>query len=1364
MINRFFILIIVQLLLVPNLHASIKSIPYFNTLTNTDGLNQNTINCLHQDEFGFIWMGTPNGLIRYDGNEFKSFIHEPGDEKSLINSSVYDIYDDKKGKLWLSTNAGISIYSINNNSFLNLPEINNFLINGNKVVKIIEVNDNKKWILTKKDLLLVEGELQNISVKKVDVAGSRIEKDITYSDMVIYNGTYYILTNKALHISKRGEEGNFFTIEELEISQYKDHFFSKMMLDKEKKNLYVSTRQKILTFDLNWEKIRLVNSKDLSNYAIGNSHFHITNFESDNKGNIWVTTFGGGVIRYHNESQSILRYKHSDEDFSLSSNIINDILLEESGVVWFATGHGGISILDPYKKLFHIIGNNKVRSNSLSSNLVNDILIDSKNRLWVGHFLNGINISEQEFNLEKSHEMTFKSSLSHLNVNSLKEINNQIFIGTNKGLYIYDLKQEKYLEIKGFPSNINVVDELEGIDGKIIFSVGRKIYEFDLGGQKVVNNQKINVIPFHENLKVKGHVNQIFDNNKSIYFATNNGLFQYFKDSHKVKSFHTSKVDVNSLGEDKVFTIYRSSTNVLWIGTFGGGLHKCIERDNSIIGFERITRANGLPDNVIYSILEDKEGLLWLSTDDGIVKFNPKNNAIKIYDTSDGLSANNFRKSSYFKDQYGTLLMGSLKGVVAFNPLEIKNNPIVPNPQILHLKIRNEEIEANKKYDDKTLLTSPIFNTESITLPYEMNQITLELGALNPEGINNTKFAYRLKGIDTKWTMTETDQRHANYIKLPSGEYTFELKAYNSDGVESEEVKRLDIIIESPWYRTFTAYFFYLLILSLIIFGVTKYLSNMIRLQKRVLAEQKDKEHLTEINEAKLTFFTNISHELRTPLTLILSPLEKLAYDNRLHPELKSFVENININGQRLLNLTNSLIDFRKIGKGELKLKPIKQDIAPFVKKTADAFIDYSKDKNINYDVQIETAPIKGWFDKAVIERIMFNLLSNAFKYTPKGGQISFHVVQDHDNMVMTVEDNGIGIKQEEISHIFERFYNGENQETVFGSSGIGLFLVKQLLDLQHGTITVDSKEHRGTKFVVSIPTNIEEATKELQNINEDEVIEKEAKKDSVPDVTKNNKPKILVVDDNEDIRSLIHQLFDDRYQVFDAVDGEDGLEKTMSIGPDVLLLDINMPKMNGYELAEHLKGNPETSHISIIFLSALVDYESKKKALEKGGQIHISKPFSPYMLELQVNNLIAQKSHESEKLKKKIIMSPDKEEILTRDEILLKKIKEIIEENYGDDQFNIDQIADSVNMSYIQFYRKFKLISGLNANKYLREYRLKKAAHLLEHDDALSIREVMYTVGFNSQSYFTKAFKKQYAVTPAAYKKQFKKESDKLM
>ncbi|WP_172665905.1 hybrid sensor histidine kinase/response regulator transcription factor [Flammeovirga sp. OC4] len=1336
----------------------------FDRIYDIHGLNQNTVGCLHQDKSGFLWMGTPNGLFRYNGNEFKSFIHQPGDDNTLLNSSVDQIYEDLNEYLWLVSNTGVSLYDLNKEKFSTPRGFNNQLTTDEKILKIEAIDKEELYLLTTKKLYLIKVDKDynlNYSIIK-----SVSKPHLIYRSFSSYKGKFYLMDYSKLDVFNIGKDQKIDFLYSITYQDLKTDTFSSFVISKEEDKLFLSTRYNLIyEYELNWEKIKLVDTIDVNNF-IDNSQktqeINILKVELDRNGILWMKLMTNGILAFDINSRKSHHYYHTDEKTSISSNIVNDVLLDASGLYWFGTGHGSISILNPFKKPFHNISNNYYRKQSLSSNLVNAIYIDKNEKLWVGLFNKGLDISQSDYKLEKSEEVSFFNYFYNDHVSSIKEVEDDIYVSTSSGLYKTDINHEEFELI--YPKDNERFKNVYNID--MMETVGDNILIYAYGKFTLIDVETNEALEIDKEIKNKQYLNRNmviqlhYDGKKGVYVGTNQGLFYLDLTPGNYTLTKAFDIEGEDFSKSRVFVMYQTNDqkDILWVGTFGDGLYKCKVEDGKVLDYELFSQKDGLPDNVIYSIVEGTDKSLWVSTDGGIAKLNPDTRNVKVYNTSDGLLANNFRRNAFYKMDDGTILMGNLRGITAFNPLDIKDDKTIPRPQILKLKIRNEEINPLKEYEGHTLLEKPIYKTESITIPYDLNQITLEFGAMQYNGKKGIRYAYRMLGADNDWIDAGKNMHVANYVKLPSGDYTFELKAFNNDGVESEEVKRLNIRVLKPWYKTNIAYIIYTLIVLGIIYGVAVYLKYLFQLKQSILSEKKDKEHIREINEAKLKFFTNISHELRTPLTLILSPLEKLTYDKKLPPELKQFVENINTNGQRLLNLTNSLIDFRKIGEGEMKIFPVFHDVVPFITKTAEAFNDYAKDKNISYQIDIRHVPINGWIDKGTMERILFNLLSNAFKYTPKGGKVVFSAEKIGDELQIQVADNGVGMDKEETERIFDRFYRGENEDTIFGSSGIGLNLVQQLLKLHHGEIHVDTAKGRGSTFTVKIPLLHPEfdKSKEQKEVVKEEVIAEEITTEKV-----SNKHTLLIVDDNTEILKLIKDLFQEEYNVLTAENGIEGLEVALKNTPDVILLDVNMPKMNGYELAERLKENVQTSHVPIIFLTAMSDLESRKNALEKGGQLHIGKPFSPYLLELQVNNIINQKNKEKEILKKNIIMSADKENVLTKDEKFLQDIKSILEKNYDNDEFTVEELSIKVNMSYIQFYRKFKAVTGITANEYLRVYRLEKASHLLSNDENITVREVMYNVGFNSQSYFTKAFKKEYGMTPAEFKKTRNKEAN---
>ncbi|NME70149.1 two-component regulator propeller domain-containing protein [Flammeovirga aprica] len=1339
--------------------ATSSKLHYFDKITNEDGLTMNTVNCLCQDENDFIWMGSPNGLIKFDGNEYSFFYHQPGDENSIFGNKVTHIFSDQPGILWIVTSMGVTTYNVDTNTFTEVKKINNHIIDTNGIKDILSDGSNNKWILTSMKLLLAESDsasfkVTNVALPFIEQAN---EKLITLRKV---KNTYYLLTDKHLYSLYLEETNTFKVIEKIDCGNFGGTIFRQLYFDEANQMGYIAMDSALITFNLNFEKLKHMESIPYAAFTSKEQVVEVSKIIKK-QDDIWIATATTGLLKYNVKSKIKQHYHKSPAHYALNSNTINDILVDASGVIWFATKYGGINLLNPHKKAFYGL----TTDNTLTSNLVNCFLVDSKNRLWVGLFRKGLDVSEGAFELNQINQIKFRSVMQNTTIFSIKEINEQLFIATHRGLFIYDLETEQFIDIPNYPELIPAAYAIEEVNRNLLINSRGYLFLLHLDGKKVDAETPLNFECLNDRIEgikpLTGPIVDQFlvDGDNGIYIGAGNGLYHFDTAFNKLTHYQSVKDDPNTLGNATVFSIHRSRDGVLWVGTFGGGLHKCIEKDNKIERFERYTTKDGLPNNAVYGILGDQDHGLWVSTDAGLTRFNTETKTFKNYSIFDGLLSNKFRRFAFYKDSFGTMFFGSINGIVVFNPSDIGPNTVAPKPQILKLKVRNELIEANQVYDNQVILTKPVYKTNHVTLPYDMNQISLELGATNYVNKDNAIFSYRLRGMDDAWIQKGAGQKMVNYSKLPSGNYIFEVKAINSNGVESEQIRSLKITIQNPWYLTWWACMVYIFIVLMIALVIYKYLSNVIVLNKKIIEEQKDQAHIKKINEAKLTFFTNISHEIRTPLTLVLSPLEKLTKDQRLAPELKHLVDEINVNGQQLLSLTNSLLDFRKLGKGELELKSTHQDIIPFIKKTAEAFLGYAKDKNIDYKILLKEKELYGWFDKAVLEKIIFNLLSNAFKYTAENGSITFDLKLKEDNVLcFSIEVSGKRYKEDEMDMAFDQFYQGNNEETMFDNTSIGLKLVKQLLQLHKGEIKVDYNLDTGSKFMVELPVQIPGNKAQLQ----EEVIENTptvALEESKQEGQAKSDAKILLVDDNEGIRKLVDQLFGEKFNMFFAEDGVEGEKKVHEVEPDILILDVNMPNMNGYELAEKLKADESTRHIPIIFLTALIDEDSKKRAYEKGGQLYITKPFSPHILELQLNSMLHQKSLEDEKNIKKIILSPEKKKFKTRDEDFLQRVHQVLEENYGDDRFTVEDIADAVNMSYIQFYRKFKVLTNFTANEYLREYRLEKAAYLLEHDESLSLRDIVFSIGLNSQSYFTTVFKKKYDVTPSVYKKNKKKE-----
>jgi len=1364
----------------------------FEKISNKEGLNQNSIFSIIQDKTGFIWLGTSNGLIKNDGTTFKSYVPHPGDSTTLLNNLVTDIFEDDREILWVGTQTGLCLYEPDRDAFVWVDEFNKLLSKKSIFFhKIIQTTDRSYWLATSEGLFMVEQKPETglrFSVKKVTQIqmGQQIFSENTqFKDILeLTDGTILTATNQGIFHLRKQQNGEIILLKDFKYSNEKSLRFEEIFADKEGliwigtqdglRFLQIINRDGKYSYDgatpmhLAAEEIRLEGT-------------NITSFLEDSKGHLFIGTFKKGLYRFHKSTGKIENYRPQPENpYSISSNVINDIMSDQSGVIWLATAHGGVNKIDLNRKPFFNLSAQYFNPNSLSSNLIRGILKDSKNRLWVGTFQAGMNISKSDFSLANIYQIAFRKTLENQHIQFFCETPDRlILIGTNKGMTIYDLDREDFIS---FPDNHPFLRFLGGKQVNYFLQIDKDIWiaESNKISKITVENTTRDLLTgnftytsFSDQTQAELQpptdiINvMLHDPETGIWFGTRNGLYLLKnEDKSKFEVFRHDVRNNKSISGNNIFSLYKDQkTGNIWVGTFGGGLNKILfNGEKNVKGFERITQRDGLPDNAIYSISEDKNGFLWLSTDGGIVKMNSETHAMKVFNMEDGLSANNFRKNSALQLENGTLLMGGLNGLTIFNPLSILENPYPPHPVITDLKILSESVYPNQEFRGRMILKKPIYKTKDITLPYNFNQVTFEFAAMHYAAPKKNSFRYQLEGTDADWILVDNAKSFASYSDLDPGKYTFKLQSFNGDGLPSAEIQTIQLTIKNPYYKSGWAYLLYLITVLLIGFFIYRYTMDMVSLRNRVVEEEREIQRIKEINEAKLEFFTDMSHELRTPLTLIISPLEHILQDEELPRNLKRKMKDINESGRKLLNLTNSLIDFRNVGEGKMKLTVVKSDLGKFLLKTAAAFQNYAEDRNIDFRIITPKDPVKGWFDPNIVERVLFNLLSNAFKYTPEKGKVEVYLEKmDNEKARIKVTDTGKGMSSKELANIFERYFTSNPIKSLFGTSGIGLSLVKKLIDLHNGQIEVESSQSKGTTFQITLPIGNGEEISMPEEENAEIMSNDLSPTDPVPSekampttTLSDLKRTLLIVEDNPEIQQLITNIFKAKFTIVTAADGREGYKAAIKHKPDLIISDVMMPNMSGIELSDKLKNDIRTSHIPLVLLTALNDFESKKSVFEKGGDVYISKPFSPELLELQIHNLLKTKQKETAYQKTKMTMEPSAPVTTkNRKEVFLQKVIDIIEKNYHSSDLSVEMIAQETHLSYIQFYRKFKSITGINAKEYIRTFRLKKATHILKNNPGKSVSEVMYSVGFSSLSHFTSAFKKEFGMTPTQFKKK---------
>jgi len=1360
----------------------------FEKISNSEGLNQNSIYSIIQDKTGFIWLGTSNGLIKNDGTVFKSYVPHPGDSTTLLNNLVTDIFQDDQEILWVGTQSGLCLYRPDRDAFVWVHEFNKLLSKKSVFFhQIIQTKNGNYWLATSEGLYIVQqkaGTSLQFSVKKVTQIqnGKKIiPQNTQFKDIIeLDDETILTATNHGIfHLQKR-TNGEIIILKDFKYSNEKNLRHQELFVDKEGL-IWVGTEDGLRFLQINNSNGRYSYDEtapmQYSSEEILLKETSITSFLEDSKEYLFIGTLKKGLYRLHKPTGKIENYRPQPENpYGISSNVINDIMADQSGVIWLGTAHGGVNKIDLCHKPFSNLSSQYFNPNSLSSNLISGILKDSKNRLWVGTFQSGMNISKSEFFFTDIYQTEFRKTLENEHILFFYETPDRlILIGTNKGMSVYDLDTDDFVT---FPSNHPFIELLSSKQPNYLLQIDKDIW--------MAESNKLSKITFQSSTRdlLTGDFTytsfaeqtqaglqsptdiinvMLHDPDTGLWLGTRNGLYLLKNEENPV--FEIFRHDVHnkqSISSNNIFSLYTDKvTSNIWVGTFGGGLNKIVfDGEKNVSGFERITKRNGLPDNAIYSISKDEGGFLWLSTDSGIAKINPKTNEIKVFNMEDGLSANNFRKNSALQLQNGTLLLGGLNGLTIFNPKSILENPYPPHAVITDLKVLNQSVYPNQEFQGHVVLEKPIYKTKHITLPSNLNQVTFEFAAMHYAAPKKNSFRYKLEGIDADWTLVENVKNFASYSDLDPGEYTFYLQSFNGDGLPSEETQTIQLTIKKPFYKTWLAYLLYLLALLFLGFLGYRYAMNMVGLRRRVAEEEREIQRIEELNKAKLEFFTDMSHELRTPLTLIISPLEHILQDEDLPLNLKSRMKSINENGRKLMDLTNSLIDFRKVGEGKMKLTVVKSDFGEFLSKSAAAFQNYAEDRNIDFRIITPQESFKGWFDPNIIERVLFNLLSNAFKYTPEKGKVEVYLEKlDDETACIKVTDTGKGMSKKELANIFERYFTSNPIKSLFGTSGIGLSLVKKLIDLHNGQIEAHSSLGKGTTFEITLPIgNGEEINmpeEEVATIVSSPTISMPSEKEVRPVLSSDQKQTLLIVEDNPDIQVLITNVFEGKYTVLIAADGIEGYKAAIEHKPDLIISDVMMPNMTGFELSGKLKNDIRTSHIPLIILTALNDFESKKTGLEQGGDVYLSKPFSPELLEFQVNNLLNTKQKEKEYQKTKIRMEPSVPiNTENKKEVFLQKVIDIIEQNYQSSNLSVEMIAQKTHFSYIQFYRKFKAITGINAKEYIRTFRLKKAVYIFKNNPDKSVSEVMYSVGFSRLSHFTSAFKKEYGMTPTKFKK----------
>lgn len=1109
-------------------------------------------------------------------------------------------------------------------------------------------------------------------------------------------------------------------------------------------------------------------TKEIKNYLHSPSNpksissNYIRSLAMDSQNRLWIGTFNDLNI-YHEGTDSFASYSSNPvENGSLSQRSVRSIFMDSQGGMWLGTYFGGLNYYHPIRNRFKNIRNIPYK-NSLSDNVVSCIVEDKDKNLWIGTNDGGLNLYNPITQRFTSYTLQEDESARGIGSNNIKAVyvdekKSLVYIGTHAGglsiLHRNSGQVENFNQRNSQLVNENVYAILPDGEGNLWLGTLSALVRFNPEQRSFTTIEKEK----DGTPVVSKQITTLFrDSHKRLWIGGEEGLSVFKQEGLDIQK--ASILPVSNV--TKLFTncIYEASNGIIWVGT-REGFYCFNEKDKQI---KRYNTTNGLPNNVVYGILEDSFGRLWLSTNRGISCFNPETEKFRNFTESDGLQSNQFNTASYCRTSVGQMYFGGINGITTFRPELLLDNPYTPPVVITKLQLFNKVVRPD---DETGILTKNISETKSITLKSWQTAFSIEFVVSNYISGQHNTFAYKLEGYDKEWYYL-TDSRTVSYSNLPQGTYQFLVKAANSDGKWNPIPTALEIIVLPIWYKTWWALLIFFVTFAGFITFVFRFFWMRKSMEAQLEIERRDKEHQEEINQMKMRFFINISHELRTPLTLILTPLQEII--NKISDRwTRNQLEYIQRNANRLLHLVNQLMDYRRAELGVFELKAKKGNAHQLIQ---DNFLFYDKlarHKKITYTLHSELEDKEVLFDANYLELIVNNLLSNAFKYTESGQSITVTLKEENGWLLLQVSDTGIGIPINKQGKIFERFYQIESEHV---GSGIGLSLVQRLIELHHGRIELDSEENKGSTFSVYLPQDLsvykpsELASNNEQN-EEEQVYSTNSKAMYFIDTEKvenesvesgdKKRGTILIVEDNNEIRRYLSNGLADLFNTLEAGNGEEALEKLKDNEVDVIVTDVMMPVMDGIKLCKNVKQNIRTCHIPVIILSAKTDIKDQMEGLQMGADDYIPKPFSLAILTTKIQNMMRTRRRMLDKYAKSLEVEPEKITFNAMDEALLKRAMAIVEKNMDNIEFSTDEFAREMNMSRSNLHLKLKAITGESTIDFIRKIRFNEAAKLLK-DGRYTVAEVSTMVGFNTPSYFATSFKKYFGCLPTEYIKKSK-------
>ncbi len=1287
---------------------------YFKNYGVEQGLSHNTVYCSLQDQQGFLWFGTKNGLSRFDGKTFKVFGNNLDSGHGLKGNYITSIHEFDN-LIWTGTDKGLFSYNFKNERFNQVEGTEKLLIQ-----KIVSDANGDLWFIANEAVYSYDASERNL--EKISQDFFRNPNDIVFDS----TGDLWVSSNGAL-FKKNQNEASFikYPITFSPITTGSIKIQDMILLDDH--TIAIGTvRNGVLLFD--------INSKIITRALKDTNKLFVIHDLMLKDGELWIAS-ETGVLMYNLENDlSTHLTKDINNPYSIADNAIYSLTLDREGGVWVGSYFGGV---DYYSKAHNYFEKHfpNASKNSISGLAVREIRSDKYNHLWIGTEDNGLNRYDKNTGIFIPYA---SDVLSHYNIHALLIRGRELWIGSyENGIDIMDIPSGK------IKKHYDLVQESE-LDGNFTQTLyetkSKQLFAASTYGVQRFNN-KMDIFEKSDYFPEKYNYSSLIEDTKgNLWAGSRNGLYYYNQITDEKGYFKNDENDSSSLSCNMVNGLFRDSKDNIWITT-ENGLNVFDYKTHT---FKVLNTSDGFPSNVFYAIVEDDEQSLWITTANGLVKFNPIDKGIITYTKANGLLSNQFNYNSVYKDPDGSIYIGSINGMISFEPKAFVKNNFSPPAIITSLKIENKEAEIGAK---NSPLTESITSIDELELDYTQSTFSLDFATLGYASPETTEYWYKMDGLSNNWIPLKNENR-AFFTELPIGNYTFNVKSKNGSGVWSSSITSLKIEVLPPIWLSTTAYVLYAIIGFSSLFFVLRYYHNHNELKNQSRLHQVENEKEKELYEAKIDFFTNVSHEIRTPLSLIKSPLEKILKKNYPDPELTDNLSIIKKNTSRLLNLVNELLDFRKTEMEVMSLSFILVNVSGLIRRIHERFKKEIENKNIDFVFEMGTEDIYAYLDEEAVRKILSNLIGNAIKYSDKKIIVSLKAAEKH--LEFRIQNDGPLVPEDLKDKIFDPFYRLEAAKKTKGT-GIGLSLALSLSEMHNGSLSLDTTSKTMNVFVLKLPLHQEKQIHLYEEVA-DRQINMPLQHSSESDEVNESKPVLLLVEDNLDLLDFMAKELETVYHIIKCDNAEDALAQLDDRNVHLIVSDINMPGMDGFLFCNLIKTSIAYSHIPIILLTAKTNIASKVEGLESGADAYIEKPFSMDFLRVRIQNLLENRRHIVEHYTSSPLAHIRSIASTKTDKTFIEKLDRIIEENIENPDLNVETLSEIMHMSRSTLYRKIDSISSLSPNELINISRLKKAAILLTEDD-YRIYEVAEMVGYNSATRFGRNFHKQFNMTPSEYK-----------